>query len=214
MVVVVVIGRGGVGKIMMSVNFLIYFFLNGYKMFVIDGDLYFLKLVFYFGIYNFVINFYIFLFIFDVRFKDVIYYDVKIGVDVFFGSLKLFDIFIMDEKWFRDIVCDVVENYDVMFIDFFVGIFFDIIFIFRFVQYQFIIVEFGRCLVYFFRKMVENEVDKFKVFGEVYGFKVGVILNKVCEEKLIVDDIVEYFEESVGVFVVGIVFFDFVVLVS
>lgn len=133
MVVVVVIGRGGVGKIMMSVNFLIYFFLNGYKMFVIDGDLYFLKLVFYFGIYNFVINFYIFLFIFDVRFKDVIYYDVKIGVDVFFGSLKLFDIFIMDEKWFRDIVCDVVENYDVMFIDFFVGIFFDIIFIFRFV---------------------------------------------------------------------------------
>lgn len=61
---------------------------------------------------------------------------------------------------------------------------------------------------------MENEVDKFKVFGEVYGFKVGVILNKVCEEKLIVDDIVEYFEESVGVFVVGIVFFDFVVLVS
>ncbi|BAD86326.1 ATPase involved in chromosome partitioning, ParA/MinD family [Thermococcus kodakarensis KOD1] len=208
MVAVVVTGRGGAGKTTMSANLSTYFSLNGYKTLVIDGDLYLPKLAFHFGIYNPVTNLHTLLSTPDARLKDAIYHDVKTGVDVLPGSSKLFDILTMDEKRLRDIVRDAAENYDVTFIDSPVGIPFDTISTFRLAQYQLIIVELGRCPVHSFRKMVENEVDKLKALGEAYGLKVGVILNKVREEKPIVDDIVEYLEESVGVPVVGIVSFD------
>ncbi len=194
----------------MSANLSTYFSLNGYKTLVIDGDLYLPKLAFHFGIYNPpVTNLHTLLSTPDARLKDAIYHDVKTGVDVLPGSSKLFDILTMDEKRLRDIVREAAENYDVTFIDSPpVGIPFDTISTFRLAQYQLIIVELGRSPVYSFKKMVENEVDKLKALGEAYGLKVGVILNKVREEKPIVDDIVEYLEESVGVPVVGIVSFD------
>ncbi|AMQ18541.1 MinD/ParA family ATP-binding protein [Thermococcus peptonophilus] len=208
MVAIVITGRGGAGKTTMSANLSTYFSLSGYKTLVIDGDLYLPKLAFHFGIYNPVTNLHTLLSNPDTRLKDAIYHDVKTGVDVLPGSSKLFDILTMDEKRLRDIVREAAENYDVTFIDSPVGIPFDTISTFRLAQYQLIVVELGRCPVHSFRKMVENEVDKLKALGEAYGLKVGVILNKIREEKPIVDDIVEYLEESVGVPVVGIVSFD------
>lgn len=208
MVSIVITGRGGAGKTTMTANLAAYFSGRDYRSLVVDGDLYLPKLAFHFGVYTPQYNIHTLLKNPDMRVIQAVYHDPRTGVDILPGSPNLYDVINLDQKRLREIVREVQARYNLTVIDSPVGIPFDTISTFKLAQYQLIVVEVERCPIHSVHRMIENEVVKLKSIGDVYGLKVGVILNKVRESSESIDDIVNFLEYSIETPVVGIIPFD------
>lgn len=198
---------------MIMVNLSLYFVMKEYCVLVIDGDFYLLNLGFYFGLD--VVKYFVYIFMknFDIDLEWVIYKYREIGVYVMFGSIQFQDVLGIFLRKFVDVIDKVCYKFGVVFVDFLMGVFFDMFLIFQLVNYQIIVVEIECFLIYFFEVMVKNEIEKFKVLGERYNFNIGVVFNKVCESEDVVDEIINVIEIDFDVFVLGWVFFDFNVFV-
>lgn len=208
MSIIVVTGRGGAGKTTTTANLSTYFAQRGYRVLVVDGDLYLPNLGLHFALDN--VKYTIHSVVKDPNIDPewAIYRHRETGVYVMPGSPRLEDVIGISAQRLRDVLENLKYKYPLVFLDSPTGVPFDTLPAFEISDYQIIVVEVERSPIYSFEVMVENEVLKLKALGDKFGLKVGVVLNRVREAADVIDKIIEVIDEEIGVPVLGVIPFD------
>jgi len=205
---VVITGRGGAGKTTLTSNLGVYFAKQKYKTIVIDGDLYLPKLGLHFGLDRPPYNLHRILMEEDLDPEMAVYEDKLSNLFILPGSTRLYDVLNVPPERLKDAVGDVMKRFALSIIDSPTGIPFDTMPLFSISRYQIIVVEVERSPIKSFEVLVKNEILKLKALGDIYGLKVGVILNKVRESREELEKVVEFLEDNVRVNILGIIPFD------
>ncbi|AIF69762.1 hypothetical protein PAP_06835 [Palaeococcus pacificus DY20341] len=208
MVGVVITGRGGAGKTTLTANLGVYFARQKYKTIVIDGDLYLPKLGLHFGLDNPRYNIHSILMDDSLDPQVAVYEDRESNLFILPGSTKFYDVLRVPHEKLKNSIGNVMKKFALSIVDSPTGIPFDTMPLFSLSQYQIVVVEIERSPIYSFETLVKNEILKLKALGDIYGLRVGVILNKVRESADNMERILKFLDETVKVDVLGVVPFD------
>lgn len=205
MVGVVVTGRGGVGKTTLTANLGTYFAREKYKTLVVDGDVYLPKLAFHFGLDRPEYHLHALLRDKSLKPEMAIYELPDTRLFVLPGSARFYDILMIPAERLKDVVRNAMRHFALTIVDSPTGIPFDTLPLFSLVQYQIVVVEVERSPIHSFETLVKNEIMKLKALGDLYGLRVGVVLNKVRESREDIEGVLRFLDENVRVEVLGVV---------